>query len=38
LDDVNWEPVGVAGVRIAALDAFTVILVNEWGEIYSLRV
>jgi hypothetical protein len=37
-NDINWEDMNIAGVRIAALGYDAVILVNEWGELYSLRV
>ena len=36
-EEINWEGMNIAGVRIASLDSYSVIVVNEWGEIFSLR-
>ena len=36
-ESVDWESMNISAVRITSLDSFSVIVVNEWGEIYSLR-
>eukprot|EP00347_Sterkiella_histriomuscorum_P019519 403341323 len=36
-DQVQWEDMNIAGVRIAALDDKNALVVNEWGEVYRYR-